>query len=362
MSGSRPEPRELLVRRMPKVELHVHLEGSIQPATLLELATRRGVTLPASDEAGVRKWFEFRDFEHFIEIYLTCCRCLRDPEDFQLIAEEFLAEQERQNVLYSEVHFTIGTHLANGVNGDEVAEALYEVIRDAEHRRGIHMRLIPDIVRDVGPARADKTLGWTLEHRDRGIVALGLSGLESTPVEPYREHFRVAAAEGLHRVAHAGEHGGPDSIRLALDACDPERVGHGIAAVEDQPLMERLTESRIPLEVCPTSNVCLGAVSSLEEHPFDRLRKAGVLVTVNSDDPPFFSTTLTDEYLHLARVFDYSPTELAGFSWTALEHSFLSADEKSSLQDRFREQFAELGDELLGETLDPAGAEVVQTS
>jgi len=337
------EPLRDFVAGMPKAELHVHLEGSIQPLTLLELARRRGIDLPADDVDGLREWFRFRDFEHFVDIYLTCCRCLRDPEDFQLVMEQFLAEQERQNVLYSEVHFTIGTHLANGVNGGEVAAALFETLTEAEQRRGVRARLIPDIVRDVGPARADQTLEWALAGRGRGVVALGLSGFESSPDEPYREHFQVALQEGLHRVAHAGEHEGPGTIRSALDVCQAERIGHGIRAVDDPGLVDELVDRGTPLEICPTSNVRLGAVPEISEHPFDDLRREGVLVTVNSDDPPQFETTITDEYLNLAAAFDYSAADLASFSWTALHHAFLEPAERRDFERQFESRFRELG-------------------
>jgi adenosine deaminase len=333
---------------MPKVELHVHLEGSIRPATLLQLASRHRVDLPADTEEGLRRWFCFRDFEHFVRIYLTCCRCLRDPEDFQLVMREFLAEQERQNVLYSEVHFTIGTHLANGVDGGEVAVALFETLTLEERRRGVSARVIPDIVRDVEWKVADKTLEWALDGRDKGVVALGLSGFESSPSEPFQEHFLVAAREGLHRVAHAGEHEGPASVRSALEVCEPERIGHGIRSIEDAELIAQLRERCIPLEVCPSSNVCLGAVPALEEHPFERLRQAGVQLSVNSDDPPLFDTSLTEEYLRLSETFGYDADQLASLSWAALRHAFLPEPQRQALEAEFRSQFVNLGDRLLG--------------
>lgn len=337
------EAVERFVEAMPKVELHVHLEGSIQPATLLALSRRHGIDLPADDEEGLRRWFQFRDFEHFVDIYLTCCRCLRDPEDFQWILDQFMAEQERQNVLYSEIHFTIGTHLANGVNGEEVADALQETLDQGRRERGIRVQLIPDIVRDVGPAMADQTLEWALAGRERGVVALGLSGFESSEDEPYREHFQVAAESGLHCVAHAGEHAGPESIRSVLEVCRAERIGHGIRSIDDPELVEDLVVRSIPLEICPTSNVRLGAAPSLAEHPFERLREAGVVVTVNSDDPPLFESELNREYLELSREFGYGPTELASFSRNALRTAFLDRADRVTLEEEMIEQFQALG-------------------
>jgi aminodeoxyfutalosine deaminase len=317
--------------QLPKIELHVHLEGSMQPATLLRLARRRGVDLPANDEASLTEWFRFRDFDHFVDIYLTCSKCLRDPEDFQVLIEVFLREQARQNVLYSEVHFTIGTHLGNGVNGGEVAEAIWEAIQDGERRFGSTMRLIPDIVRNVGRGPADQTLEWALAGRERGVVALGLSGSETFPDEPFRELFQVARSEGLHRVAHAGEHLGPESIRSVIDVCDPERIGHGVAAAQDEALMETLASNRMPLEVCPSSNVALGVFSSIDDHPFDRLRRAGIEVSVNSDDPPFFDTTLSDEYVRVAQCFGYSSDDLVELALQPLRHAFLDSPARERL-------------------------------
>jgi adenosine deaminase len=314
----------------------------MRPAELLALARRNGVALPADDEAGLARWFRFRDFEHFVQVYLTCSKALCTPEDFQLLVSDVLAEQARQNVLYTEAHFTIGTHLSNGVNGDEVLAALEEAIRAGEERFGVRLRLIPDIVRNV-PEMAGRTLEWALAARGRGVaVALGLSGSEARfASDRFRDCFSIAAREGLHRVAHAGEHAGPESIRSVLDVCGAERIGHGVRAIEDPALVAELRERGIPLEVCPSSNVCLGVVPDLEHHPFDRLARAGCRVTVNSDDPPFFDTTLTGEYLHLHRTFGYGPAALADLARAGLSAAFLPEDERMALEAVFREQTRE---------------------
>jgi adenosine deaminase len=347
--------RDAFLLRLPKTELHVHLEGSLRPAALLALARRRRVDLPANDEAGLAEWFRFRDFQHFVQVYLTICRCLREPEDFQLLVDDFAAEQARQNVVYSEAHFTIGTHLMNGGSAGELRDAMAEALADAERRHGVRVRLIPDIVRNVPFKWADRTLEWALEMKGRGVVALGLSGYESHPSDPFAEHFRVAAAEGLHRVAHAGEHGGPASIRSVL-ACGAERIGHGVRVLEDAALAADLAERGVPLEVNPSSNVCLGVVPDLASHPFERLRAAGLVVTVSSDDPPLFSTTLTDEYRRLADAFGYDAPVLAGLALASLRCSFLPAAEKEQRERELRAAAASLGEELLGERIEPVMA------
>ncbi len=340
---------ESFLLAMPKVELHVHLEGTFRPATLLSLARKNGVSLPADDVEGLRRWFRFRDFEHFVEIYVTCSRCLREPEDFHVLALDFLAEQAIQNVLYSEVHFTISTHLCNGLDGEAVRQALVEAAEDGERRHGIRMRLIPDIVRNMETERADATLEWAVDGLDRGVVALGMGGIEvGYSNEPFREHFAEARRKGLHTVCHAGETGGPESIRSALEVCGAERIGHGVRAVDDPSLVEELAARQIPLEVCPSSNVALGVFGNLAEHSVDRLLQAGVTLSINSDDPPLFATNLTREYLHLHRTFGYDKQQLAQLALNGVRHAFLPEGERTKLEKRFVEELAALGVEVGG--------------
>lgn len=327
---------------IPKVELHVHLEGSMRPDVLLGLAKRNRVELPAADIAGLREWFRFRDFDHFVEIYLTCSRCLRSPEDFYALTADVLAEQARQKIVYTEAHFTIQTHLGNGADGEAVRQAIAQAVTEAESSLGVTMRLIPDIVRNVSVGAADRTIEWALADRTGLVVAVGLAGIENGyPNEPFREHFDAARKAGLKVVAHAGEHGGPESIRSALDVVGLDRLDHGVRAVEDPALVRELAERRLPLDICPSSNVCLGVFPDLSAHSFDRLRRAGVAVNVNTDDPPFFDTDLATEYTRLARTFGYGAEDLAGFSLAALDASFLPEPRKAEMQREFRRSFGE---------------------
>ena len=200
--------------------------------------------------------------------------------------------------------------------------------------------LIPDIVRNLTPDAADVTLEWALAHRRRGVVALGLAGMEGPPVAPFGEHFSAARAAGLRTTAHAGEQRGPESIREVLEVCRPERIGHGIAAAADASLMAELASTAMPLEVCPTSNVRLGYARSLEEHPFDALHRAGLAVTINSDDPPLFGTTLEGEYGALAQAFGYSRAQLAAFARASFEQAFVSNAVRDTLLARFEREVA----------------------
>jgi len=355
--GEPPAPRELpgaplaaFVRRLPKAELHVHLEGAMPPATLLALARRHQVGLPADDEGGLERWFRFRDFEHFVEIYLAISACLREPEDFHRLALDFVAGQARQGVVYTEAHFTVSTHVANGADGAGLLDALADAAAEGERRFGSALRLVPDVVRNMGTDRADLTFEWAAAARERRLaVALGLAGIERghSPA-PFAPHFAAAAEAGLHRVAHAGEHDGADSVRAVIEHCAPERIGHGVRAVEDPALLAELAANGLPLEVCPTSNVRLGVYGSIEEHPFDRLRRAGVALTVNSDDPPLFGTTLEDEYLRLAAAFGYGPSDLAVLARASFRHSFLPEPERERRELEVERAAADLGEELFG--------------
>ncbi len=319
---------------LPKAELHVHLEGSMRPALLLELARRHSISLPADDVDGLQRWFRFDDFEHFVEIYLACSKCLRDGDDFARLMDDFVEQQAAQNVVYSEVHFTISTHLTNGVSGREIARALGAAI-DRGEARGVRVRLIPDIVRNIGPRHADRTVEWALGDGAPLSVALGLAGIEGHPVAPFASHFAAAREAGLGTTAHAGEQLGAEAMIEVLDTCRPDRIGHGIRAVDDAGLLGRLVADGVPLEVCPTSNVCLGYAPSFEEHPIDRLLEAGAAVTVGSDDPPLFGTTLEREYRRLADAFGYGRERLVPLARAGFEHAFLPADERQRYLNAF---------------------------
>jgi adenosine deaminase len=345
---------EAFLRSIPKAELHVHLEGAMRPETLLALAARNRVDLPASDIEGLREWFRFRDFDQFVAVYLACSAVLKGPEDFQLLLGDFAADQAREEIRYTEIHFTVGTHWLSGLPIDEILDAMEESIRKAESDHGVVLRLIPDIVRDVGNRTADPTLEWAIEGRERGVaVALGLTGREAEySSEPFAEHFAEARKHGLHLTAHAGEHGGAPVVASVLDSCGAERIGHGVRSIEEPALLERLRRERIPLEVCPTSNVCLGLYPDLAGHAFDRLRRAGVEVSVNSDDPALFGTSLSNEFLGLARAFGYEAEILAELALAGVRHSFLPEQEKLQLAEAHATEIGELAQQHLGRELD----------
>ncbi len=331
------------VREMPKVELHVHLEGSIRPAVLLTLAERNGVALPASDLAGLREFYRFTDFHHFIEAYFTISRCLKTVADFSLIAYEFGADMARQNIRYAEVTFTPHTNVLNtGLPFDDIMAGLNEGRTRAQDEFGVEWCWVLDIVRD-NPDTQHQVAEWAVSATDRGVVGFGLGGTEhGHPPEWFVGAYDVAREAGLHSVPHAGEVAGPPSVWGAIRTLGAERLGHGVRCVEDPTLVEYLVQHQIPLEVCPTSNVCLGVYPSYQEHPIRWLWDQGVYITLNSDDPPMFNTDLVSEYQALVEYLGFGAAELKQLNLNAVRASFLPAHRKAELEETFLSQFAQL--------------------
>lgn len=323
------------IQAMPKAELHVHLEGSIQPATVLELARRHNQLdkLPGTDVETLRRWFTFTDFHHFIDIYLTIQDLLRTEEDFALVTYQCGADMAAQNIRYREVTFTPFTHTdyqAKGVTIDHILAGLEAGRRKAQAEFGVEIRWIFDIPRNLSfpqrdgrsydPYPGERTLEYALAGQAKGVVGFGLGGSEiNAPPEPFGHAFIAAKEAGLLSVPHAGETVGPASVWGAVVALRADRIGHGVRAIEDPHLLALLKERRIPLEVNPTSNVCLHVYHSLREHPFPHLDRMGLIVTLNSDDPPLFNATLSQEYQALAQEFGYGPADLIRVARNAFE-------------------------------------------
>ncbi len=335
---------------MPKVELHVHLEGSIQPETLIELARHNSVALPADTVEGLRQWYRFTDFRHFIEIYLTISCCICSPEDIELIARDFLRHQAAQNVRYSEVTFTPYTHFrANRqIPFDEQFDALSRARQWGIEELGVAANWVLDIARNARPIEHGLQVAeWAINGKDRGVVALGLGGLEAgNPPELFKEAFDLARAAGLASVPHAGEIAGAESVRGAIETLQARRIGHGVRCLEDASLVATLRERQIPLEVCPTSNICLGVAPSIAEHPLPRLMDEGLYVTINSDDPPMFNTSLTNEYLSVAETFGFGIETIEQFALNAVRATLLPEPARARMEADFQREIAELRDDL----------------
>lgn len=275
----------------PKIELHVHLEGTVRPQTLLELARRNGYALPARRLEDVAGLYDFQDFAGFIKAFELTAGALQKSDDFRRIVVEYAEEAAAHGAVYIEGIFTPG--LWRGVDTDEVFGGYCDGAQEARELHGVEVRLTPDIPRVYSLEESQLVVDYALKYRDRGVVGVGLGGAESYPPEPYAPAFTRARAEGLASVPHAGEHAGPESIRRALDALGADRIRHGIRAVDDPALVRELADRRIVLDVCPISNVRTGAAPSLDEHPLPRLVEGGVLCSVSTDDPAIFETDLT---------------------------------------------------------------------
>jgi aminodeoxyfutalosine deaminase len=324
---------EAFVAGLPKVELHVHHVGSASPRIVAELAARHeGRTPVPADPAAIAEYFVFRDFAHFVEIYLSVVDLIREPEDVRILTFEVARELARQQVRYAELTVTPYSHVKRGIPAPEFCAAIEDARLHAEKELGILLRWCFDIPGEAGLPAAEETLRIALDERPDGLVSFGLGGPEiGVPRPQFKPYFDKARAAGLHSVPHAGETTGPSTIWDAIRELGAERIGHGISAASDPALMAYLAEQRIPLEVCPTSNVRTRAVASLEEHPLRALREAGVLVTVNSDDPPMFGTTLNDEYAVAARLLDLDEAGVAGLAKEGVAASFLSPAEQSRI-------------------------------
>lgn len=337
------------IKNMPKVELHVHLEGATRPETLLMLAKKNNIDLPAKTLYEIREWYQFRDFSHFIDIYQAIVKCFKTPDDVELIAREFLKGQAEQNIVYSEVTYSAYTQYENhGLSFPDQFAALQRANDWAQAELGVSMGIVVDLVRDIPPEPGLETAEWFIEHRTPLLVAFGLGGSEiGHPPEKHQAAFQKILDVGdIPIVPHAGETGGPDSIWSAINVCKAVRIGHGVRCIEDEALVDYLRDHQMPLEVSPTSNVCLGVAANIAEHPIQQLIDAGLIVTVNSDDPPMFNTTLTNEFIVCADAFGWDANQLKQLTYNAVDVSLLPDDKKTALRHDFERQFTALEKEL----------------
>ncbi len=281
----------------PKIELHVHLEGAVSPPALLAAARRNGFALPVATVEELADFMRFRDFDHFIEAWFATTPALQTERDYRELVVDYARRAQAHGAVYLEAIFSPCDKLDQGISLDTVFTGFTDGVQAAREELGIEVRLTPDITRGVDLDVAVRTAEHAVRYKDRGIVALGLGGLEAQfPPEPYAPAFDVARAGGLASVPHAGEVAGPASIRGALDALRADRIRHGVRAVEDPGLLAELADRGIVLDVCVLSNVRLSVVPSVAAHQLPQLLAAGVAVTVNTDDPTFFACELDAEH------------------------------------------------------------------
>ncbi len=321
-----------LIHQMPKVELHVHLEGAFSFESLFELIRKYDPAAEIKTIADLKKKFIFQDFEHFINIWFWKNSFFRQPEDFEFTTYHTLKNFSEQNIIYVEAFFSPWDFAANNLSAVAIARAHLSAIKQAEKDFGIKANLIADISRDAGFENSVERFQQILPFRNQGIIGIGLGGSEQQyPNELFENVFRRARAEGFHVVAHAGEAAGPESVRSALDVLKAERIGHGVHAIEDIALIERLKQLFLPLEICVTSNLKTGVFKSLIQHPIRKFLDLGLNVTINSDDPTMFATSLTQEFLFLAENSCLTAPELKQLTVNAVGASFLSSLEKEWL-------------------------------
>jgi aminodeoxyfutalosine deaminase len=319
---------------LPKAELHVHHVGSASPRIVAELAARHeGDTAVPADPSALADYFAFRDFRHFIDVYLSVVDLIRDDEDVRMLTFEVARELARQQVRYAELTITPYSSVKRGIAAPAFCAAIEDARRAARDEFGIELRWCFDIPGEAGLPAAEETLRIALEEKPDGLISFGLGGPEiGVPRAQFQPVFDRARAAGLRSVPHAGETTGPDTIWDSLNLLGAERIGHGISAAQDPVLMAHLADRGIPLEVCPTSNVRTRAVASLDEHPLPALVAAGVPVSINSDDPPMFGTTLEAEYAVAARLLDLDAKGVAALARATVQHSFLDPAGKAGLQ------------------------------
>ncbi len=334
-------PRSLL--GLPKAHLHVHLEGTIRPATLVDIAARHGVAAPLGAQDGAR--YAFRDLASFFVDYQRVRDCLNDADDFRRIAYELCQDEAAQGVRYAEVTFSPAYHALRLGDWDMPVATILEGFAQGESDFGIKCRLILDHSRRRSYELAEQTLAAAVRFRDRGVIGLGLGGPEADyPPEPFAPLFLRALDAGLHSLPHAGEEAGPASIRGALSALRAERLGHGVRVLEDADLVAEVRERRIPLEVCPTINVTTGIFSSLHEHPLPKLLDAGLVVTLNADVPAMTASPVAQEYAHARATVGLDDATLAQIARASVGSSYLDNSAKQSIAGEIDEWLAAEGE------------------
>ena len=320
---------EQFIIAIPKAELHIHIEGSLEPELMFAIAARNGVDLPYSSVEEVRRAYQFTNLQSFLDIYYAGARVLQHEEDFFDLARAYFERAGAQNVRHAEIFFDPQTHTGRGISFSTVIDGLQRAVTDARDRLGISAKLILCFLRHLDADSAMATLLEALPYRER-IVAVGLDSSEvGNPPEKFTAVFEQARREGFLTVAHAGEEGPPAYIRQALDLLGASRIDHGVRCLEDPELVARLAAEKIPLTVCPLSNVKLRVFSSMAQHNLKQLLEAGLRVTVNSDDPAYFGGYVAENYLAVAQALHLDRADIMRLAENSFRSSFLTEDEKA---------------------------------
>ncbi|HET9743466.1 MAG TPA: adenosine deaminase [Terriglobales bacterium] len=322
-----------LIRQLPKAELHLHMEGTIDPPTLVDLSRKHDPAPLTMEEA--QRLYEYEDFHGFLMAFKAVTQRLLSADDYDLVAYRMIERLKAQNVLHAEVYLSVGVVHWRQHEFEPLFEGLERGRERGERDFGVSVNWIFDAVRHFGVEAAQLVFELAVRYRDRNVVGIGIGGDERRgPAEPFRDLYRNAAENGLRLTAHAGESTGPESIWAALNI-GAERIGHGLSAIDDPELIEVLAERQIPVEVCLSSNLLTGCLKRIEDHPVRRLFDAGVMITLNTDDPAMFHTTLSREYELAQDLFGFSDDHLRELARNSIEASFLPATKKVTMLENF---------------------------
>jgi len=328
------ETLRTFVQGLPKAELHLHLEGTLEPELMFELAARNGLTLPYDSVESARAAYEFSDLQSFLDLYYAGCSVLITEQDFYDLTWAYLTRAAAENIRHVEPFFDPQTHTERDVPFGTVLAGILRALEDGQQRYGITYRLIMSFLRDMSPQSASLTLERARRYGHR-IAGVGLDSAElGHPPDDFAEVFTAARTAGYRIVAHAGEEGPPEYITGALDVLGAERIDHGVRCLEDQVLTARLAMDRVPLTVCPLSNVRLRVAPDMVSHPLRAMMDAGLLVTINSDDPAYFGGYLVENYIAVAEALRLTPAELIGLAAASFQAAFL---DEGTRQDRIAE-------------------------
>jgi len=336
---------ENIIRMMPKTELHLHLEGAIPLETLYELILRGGEDPSIQTIEDLEKKLTYTDFAHFIEVWTWMTTFIKEEKNFEEIVYQVLRNLSEQNVKYVEAFYSPGDYWRQGLSVQKITEYMIKGKERAYQDFGIRSELIVDLIRNHGPDVGIQRLEEVTPYLGKGVIGIGLGGSEQKcPADPYAHVYKEARRRGFRLTAHAGEAVGPDSIWAALRKLRCERIGHGVRAKEDPKLISLLKEWQIPLEICVISNVKTKVCQSVESHPIKQYYEDGLMVTVNSDDPSMFNTSITQEYLVIAQKLNFTVNDIRQLTMNGIEASFMSEKEKEAMKAQFAREWHQLID------------------
>ncbi|EGQ8083900.1 TPA: adenosine deaminase [Vibrio parahaemolyticus] len=329
------------IQGLPKVELHLHIEGSLEPELMFKLAKRNGIDIPYSSPSELREAYQFEDLQSFLDLYYQGANVLRTEQDFYDLTWEYLEHCKADNVIHTEIFFDPQTHTERGIDFDTVLNGISRALADGREKLGITSQIIACFLRHLSKESAMETLQSVLKHRDK-IIGVGLDSSENGhPPAKFLRVFQQAKEAGLLTVAHAGEEGPAQNITDAIEMLEVSRVDHGVRCVEDEALVESLIETKMPLTVCPLSNIKLCVFDEMGQHNIVELLRKGVAVTINSDDPVYFGGYMTDNFLAVNQAHPMSKEELAKFTLNAIDASFIDNELKAQYRHQVEQYVAQ---------------------